>query len=129
MDAKPGFAKWTFLIAGLYGLVMMLPLYFMEEQLGLFFPPPLTHPEIFYGFIGVTLSWQVAFLLIAADTQRYRPLMLVAALEKLSYGVALLVLYAQGRIAILIAGSGVIDLVFAVLFVIAFRTARTTTEK
>jgi hypothetical protein len=104
--------------------VLLLPQYFLEHLLGIYFPPPLTHPEYYYGFIGVTLSWQLVFLLIASDVRRYRPLMLVAVLEKLSYGVAMLVLYAQSRVAVLVAGSAIIDLAFAVLFVFAFHASR-----
>ena len=35
--------------------------------------------------------------------------MLPATLEKLSFGVVALVLYAQGRVAALVAGAGIID--------------------
>jgi hypothetical protein len=34
----------------------LLPLYFLEENQGTDFPPPLAHPEHFYGFIGVALA-------------------------------------------------------------------------
>ncbi len=50
--------------------------------------------------------------------------MLPAILEKLSFGLAALVLYAQGRVAPFVAGAGVVDLVFATLFVLAFRACR-----
>jgi hypothetical protein len=115
------FARWLFRIAGIYGLVVLLPQYFMENSLSRNFPPPLTHPEHFYGFIGVALAWQVVFLLIARDFQRYRLLMLPAILEKVSFGGAVLVLYEQGRAAPLVACAGTIDLVFAACFIVAFR--------
>src|SRR6476659_5533437 len=92
------FAKRIFQIAGIYGLIALLPQYFMEHQLGQQFPPPITHPEQFYGFIGVAVAWQFAFLLIARDVDRYRLIMLPAIVEKISFGAAVLVLFAQGRV-------------------------------
>ena len=115
----------VFLGAGIYGVAVLFPQYFLEEKLGRDFPPPLSHPEHFYGFIGVALAWQFAFLLIARDVERYRIFMLPAILEKLSFGVAALVLYAQGRLAAVVAGAGVIDLVLAVFFGLAYRASRT----
>jgi len=117
------FSARVFLGAGIYGVVVLLPQYFLEEKLARDFPPPLTHPEHFYGFIGVALAWQFVFLIIAGDVLRYRLFMVPATLEKLSFGVAALVLYAQGRVAAFVAGAGIIDLLFAVLFVLAFRAS------
>jgi hypothetical protein len=54
-------------------------------------PPPITQPEFFYGFVGVSLAWQVLFLFLARDPQRYRLMMLPSILEKISYGIALIV--------------------------------------
>jgi hypothetical protein len=107
----------VFLVAGIYGIVVLLPQYFIEMGL----PEPMARPEHFYGFIGVALAWQFAFLLIATDVQRYRPLMLVGVLEKLSFGLAVLVLYALGRVSAGVLGAGVIDLALGALFVLAFR--------
>ena len=114
------FAKWTFRIAGIYGLLIIAPLYFMEAQLGRDYPPAITHPEYYYGFLGVTLAWQVLFLLLSRDPRRYRPLMLAAVLEKVVYLPTILWLYSQGRVAALQIGTGTIDMVFGVLFVVAY---------
>lgn len=124
MDKRHRFSARIFLGAGIYGVVVLLPQYFLEEKLARDFPPPLTHPEHFYGFISVALAWQFVFLIIARNVQRYRLLMLPAILEKLSFGLAALVLYAQGRVAALAAGAGLVDLFFALLFVLAFRASR-----
>lgn len=118
------FATRVFLVAGVYGLAVLFPQYFMEGQTGQDFPPPINHPEYFYGFIGVALAWQVAFLLIARDVQRYRILMLPAVLEKLTWGLATLVLYAQGRLAFAVVGFGIIDLILGTLFLWAFYATR-----
>ncbi|MCW5849317.1 MAG: hypothetical protein KIT87_04475 [Anaerolineae bacterium] len=114
------FAKWTFRIAGLWGLLIIIPLYFMEAQMGRDYPPAITHPEFYYGFLGVTLAWQVLFLLLSRDPRRYRPLMIAAVLEKVHYLPAVLWLYSQGRVAALQIGMGTIDIVFGALFVAAY---------
>lgn len=116
------FAKRVFFIAAVYGVIVLVPQYFMEDMVGRDFPPPITHPEHFYGFIGVALAWQILFFIIARDPVRYRGAMLPAILEKLAFGIAAIVLYAQGRLAAPVLGAGVIDLVFAALFFVALRS-------
>jgi hypothetical protein len=118
-------ARRVFLVAGIYGILVLLPQYFMEARVGRDFPPPITHPEHFYGFIGVALAWQVLFLLIASDPVRLRPAMIPAVLEKVTFGGACAVLYLQGRLSPYVLAAGMIDLLLAALFVISYRaTAR-----
>ena len=121
MDSQSRFPRRVFLTAGIYGLIVLLPQYFLEGRIGRDYPPPITHPEHFYGFIGVALAWQFAFLIIARDVRRYRLLMLPAILEKLSFGVAAVALFAAGRAAVAVAAAGSIDLVLAALFVLSYR--------
>lgn len=121
------FARRVFFAAGVYGLLVLAPQYFLESRIGRDFPPPITHPENFYGFIGVALAWQVLFLIIARDPVRYRPAMLPGALEKFAFGGAVGVLYLQGRVAGATAGFGLADLTLGLLFLEAFRrTSRAT---
>jgi hypothetical protein len=115
------FARRVFLGAAIYGVLVLLPQYFMEARIGRDFPPPVTHPEHFYGFVGVALAWQVLFVVVARDPVRYRPVMPVAILEKLAFGVAAVVLFSQGRLHPAVLGAGLVDLVLAALFVAAFR--------
>jgi hypothetical protein len=122
------FARWVFRIAGIYGLAVLAPQYFLEERLGRDYPPPVTHPEHFYGFLGVAISWQVAFLLIARDPVRYRPLMIPAVLEKTTFGIAVLVLFARQRLAGMLLVFGIIDLAWGLLFLAAFRRATARAE-
>jgi hypothetical protein len=118
------FAKILFLVAGIYGLLVLLPQYFMEEYNGRTYPPPITHPEYFYGFIGVAVAWQVLFLILAKDPVRFRPMMIPAVLEKLGFGVVAVILYLQHRVPQVMLGFGLLDLMLAVLFVAAyFKTA------
>lgn len=114
------FAKVIFLVAGIYGLLALLPQYFLEQQTGRDYPPPITHPEYYYGFIGVAVAWQVVFLILARDPARFRPIMVPAVVEKLSFGVAAVILYGQQRLSALMLGGGVIDLILAALFVVAY---------
>jgi hypothetical protein len=114
------FARSVFLIAGVYGLMILVPLYFLEGWIGRDQPPAITHPEYFYGFIGVAVSWQVAFLIISRDPGRFRPLMIPCVLEKATYAIAVVALFATGRLSGQMLVSGLIDLAIGVLFVIAF---------
>ena len=107
------FARRVFFVAGLYGIIVLPPQYFL--------PPPTTHPEFYYGFVGVALAWQLLFFIIAKDPVRYRLGMLPAVVEKVSFGAATAILYAQGRLADQMLAAGMIDVLFAVLFLIAFR--------
>jgi hypothetical protein len=92
------FAKIVFLVAGVYGLLVLAPLYFLESMIGRQTPPAITHPEYFYGFVGVGLAWQVLFLAVSRDPVRYRAMILPSVLEKVSYGIALAVLFSQHRL-------------------------------
>lgn len=114
------FARRLFLIAGIYGLLVLLPQYFLEAKNGRDFPPPITHPEYYYGFIGVAVAWQVLFLIIAKDPVRYRAMMIPSVLEKASFGIAAVVLFLLGRIPPLTLGFGILDLIFGALFVAAY---------
>lgn len=115
------FARWVFRLAGIYGLIVLLPQYFLEERIGRDDPPPITHPEHFYAFLGVAVAWQVAFLVIARDPIRYRPTMIPAILEKAGFAIAAPVLFAQHRVSGVVLGFGMMDLVLGILFLAAFR--------
>jgi hypothetical protein len=122
------YAKWIFTGAGIYGLAVLLPLYFMEQRIGEQQPPAITHPEFYYGFIGVAVAWQLVFLLIGRDPLRYRPVMLAAVAEKAAFGVAVIALYLGGCAAGSFVAGGVVDLVLGVLFAFTFvRTSTATT--
>ena len=119
------FARRVFTAAAIYGIAALAPQYFLEKRVGRDFPPPITHPEHFYGFIGVALAWQFVFLVIARDPVRYRPLMLVAVLEKLAFGVPAILLYLQGRLPGVVLAAGLIDLILGTLFALSYRATKT----
>ena len=100
------FAKVVFWVAGIWGVLVMVPLYFMFNLIGKQDPPAITHPGFYYGFVGLGVAWQIAFLMIAQDPVRFRPMMIPSMVEKFSYAIAIVVLVAQGR-------TNARDLVFA----------------
>jgi hypothetical protein len=114
------FAKIVFWIAGIWGLLVITPLYFLFDVIGRKDPPPITHPGFFYGFVGTALAWQVAFCFLATDAVRYRPLMLPSILEKAAWSIAVVTLFLQGRMHasdLVFAGT---DGLLGVLFFIAY---------
>jgi len=114
------FARRVYTVAGIYGLIVMLPQYFLEDRIGRDTPPPITHPEHFYGFIGVVVAWQIAFLVIARDPERFRALMPVTVLEKLVFAVPVLMLWAQGKVAPSVLPFAGLDLVLGALFLVSW---------
>jgi hypothetical protein len=82
---------------------------------------------VLHGFVGAGLAWQIAFLIIATDPVRFRPIIPAAVVEKFTYGVALIVLHLQGRLHaadLTFAGT---DLLLGILFIAAFVKTRSTT--
>jgi hypothetical protein len=114
------FAKIVFWVAGIWGLLTITPLYFMLDLIGQKDPPPITHPGFFYGFVGVALAWQVAFIFIATDPQRYRPLIIPCVLEKIGYAAPVVILVLQGRMHPSDLVFAATDLLLGLLFVIAY---------
>jgi len=117
------FARWVFLIAGIYGLIVVTPQYFMEGMIARM-TGPITHPEYFYGFVGVVVAFQLVFLVISRDPVRFRPIMLPSVVEKLTFGIAAWALYAAQRVRADILLFAGIDLVLAVLFMMAWMKTR-----
>jgi hypothetical protein len=119
------FARIVYLVAGIVGLLEVAPLYFYESTLGRTQPPAITHPEFYYGFVGIALAWQVAFLVISRDPVRFRPLMPVSWIEKLLYPCAVGILYSTGRTRVEMVPAAMLDLVWLALFIVAWvRTSR-----
>jgi hypothetical protein len=119
-----GFARWVFLAAGVYGFVVLTPLYVLESAVSSS-QGPVTHPEYYYGFVGCALAFQLLFLIIARDPARLRPAMLAAIVEKAGFPAAVWPLFLQHRAPATVAVFSSIDLLWGALFVISyFRTAR-----
>ncbi len=119
------FVSRVFWIAALYGILAIPPQFFLEAKTGRDFPPAITHPEFFYAFLGVAFAWQLAFVLIARDPVRYRPMMIPGLLEKVAFGAAAVVLFSLGRCGWMPLAAGCVDLLFALLMFLAWqRTPR-----
>lgn len=120
-------ARVTFLAGGAWGLAALLPMYWALHAIGERTPPAVTHPEFYYGFLSVAVVWQLAFLVIASDPRRLRPLMPIAALEKFGFAGTVGVLYAQGRVAVgdITLGAAA-DFVLGVLFLVAYVSTSAT---
>jgi hypothetical protein len=114
------FAKGVYLLAGVLGVFLVAPAYFMEGSNATINPPAIEHPEFYYGFVGVVLVWQFVYLLVGSDPLRYRPIMLLAALAKGSFVVAIVTLFVIGRVHTFWLGLAAFDGTFAVLFLVAY---------
>jgi hypothetical protein len=122
-------ARWIFGVAGVYGLVLLVPFYFLEDRIGQDTPPAITHPEFFYGFVGLGVAWQIAFLCLAVDPVRYRLMMIPSMVEKFAFAIAVGVMFLKDRVPARLVGFGSVDLVLGILFVAAWlRTATPRTE-
>ncbi|MGB8750176.1 MAG: hypothetical protein WCD06_00165 [Candidatus Sulfotelmatobacter sp.] len=117
------FAKIVFWIAGIWGVLVLTPLYFIFNVIGRNDPPPITHPAFYYGFVSVSLAFQLVFFVIAKHPVLLRPMMIPSMLEKFGYGATLFLLFLQNRLHPQDLALGGIDVLFGVLFLIAsFKT-------
>ena len=114
------FARIVFRIAAVWGFLVLTPLYFMFDLIGRQDPPPITHPAFYYGFVSIGLVWQIAFWIIGGDPVRLRPMMILAVLEKFSFGIVETILYSQHRLHGSDLALGCIDMLWGVLFLVSF---------
>jgi hypothetical protein len=114
------FAKIVFWIAGIFGVLFITPLYFMLDTIGRQTPPAITHPQFYYGFIGVALVWQFVYLTVATNPVRFRPMMILSAMAKGSFALTVGVLTLQGRMTPVEWVPALPDAILMVLFIIAF---------
>lgn len=120
-------ARIIFGIAAVYGILVLVSGLFTESLFNQMNPPALNHPEFYYGFYASALVWQFAFLLIAHDPVRYRPLMLVAIVEKAAFFLPSILLWQAGRLAV--GGpfyGALIDGVLMLLFALAWWRSKKT---
>ena len=120
------FARTVFIGAGLWGVAVLVPLYFLVDITGKPWPAPLNYPHFFYGFISVALAWQLAFLIIGTNPERYRLLMIPAILEKLGHVATVATLHGRGAISMEDAMTAAPDLLLGILFVAAFLKTRSS---
>jgi hypothetical protein len=118
------FAKWVFRVAGIYGILVLFPFYFLENNTQAIPLPAMTHPEYYYGFVGLGLAFQVVFLIISTDPLKYRLLMLPSMIEKFSFAIAVALRLMSGRVGSYIIPGASIDTILGVLFIVSFLRTR-----
>tara|TARA_R110000824_G_scaffold150891_1_gene321697 strand:- start:215 stop:571 length:357 start_codon:yes stop_codon:yes gene_type:complete len=110
------FVRIIFAVAAAWGLLALFPGLFAEAG---------PRPEYYYGFIGLALVFQLIFIMIALDPARYRALIPIAILEKLSFFLPVAILYAQGRVAMgPVFFGAMVDGLFMLLFALAWYWSR-----
>lgn len=118
------FARYTFLVAGIYGLAVLVPQYFVEVSGA---GPVIALPEFFYGFLGVAVAFQLVFIIISTDPHKYRLMILPSIVEKFSFAIAVALLVYSGRTSGPIVYGAALDLLLGVLFAVSwFKLARST---
>ncbi|HTF25032.1 MAG TPA: hypothetical protein VK937_14115 [Candidatus Limnocylindria bacterium] len=113
------FAKIVFWVAGIWGILVITPLYFMFDLIGRNDPPPITHPGFFW-IRGSRPGVADCLCLHRYGHGALSTLMIPCVLEKIGYGAAVLALLMQGRMHradLLFAGT---DLLLGLLLVIAY---------
>ena len=123
------FAKVVFIAAGVWGIVVLTPLYFLIDISGRQYAAPTTYPQFVYGFLSVAMAWQIAFLMIGTSPVRFRPLMIASMVEKFGHVMTVAVLYGQARISTLDAMAAGPDLLLGALFIAAFAKTSTSGQR
>ena len=117
-------ARLTFGLAGIYGLIVLTPFFFLEARIAAATPGGLTHVEYYYGFLGAAGVMQLVYLMFARVPVRLRPLMPLCALAKLAFFVPVMILWAQGRTPAAVLEFASIDALLAAAFIHAWRVTR-----
>ena len=123
------FAKVVFIAAGVWGIVVLTPLYFLIDISGRQYAAPTTYPQFVYGFLSVAMAWQIAFLMIGTSPVRFRPLMIASMVEKFGHVMTVAVVYAQARISTRDAMAAGPDLLLGALFIAAFAKTSTSDQR
>jgi hypothetical protein len=119
----PTAARRLFRGAAIYGLIVLLPLYFLERQVAA--PAALLdHPIYYYGFVGAAAAWQTVYWTIGSDPLRYRAFMPLAVVAKFGFWVPSLILWLNGRAPTSTFAVTNGDLILGIAFFLAWRTLK-----
>ena len=123
-------ARIVFIGAGIWGLAVLLPFYWLVDITGRHYPAPTEYVQFFWGFFAVAIAWQIAFLVIGSDPVRFRTFMIPAMIEKFGYVAMLTGMYLTSRISELDFQPAIPDGLIGILFVVAFvRTPAKSTAR
>ena len=121
----PKAARQLFRGAAVYGLIILLPLYFLERQVAA--PAAsLDHPIYYYGFVGAAAAWQLVYWTIGGDPVAYRAFMPLAVVAKFGFWVPSLILWLNGRAPTSTFAVTNGDLILGIAFFLAWRTLKTS---
>lgn len=121
------FAKRVCTVAGWYGVLTLTPLLFMEAQFGTATSPTSSRPIFYFGFVAVSLAWQIAFLTLGKAPLVNRELLIPAAFSKLAFAIAIVALITAGRAPNILLLPGCIELAFAAGFLVSYYQLRDLT--
>lgn len=121
-------ARRVFAGAAAWGLLSLLPMYALEPVIARYNPPALTHPEFFYGFLGVAVAWQLAFCAVAREPMALRAVMPAAVAEKFLYGLSIFVLALFGRLPGSTLPFALVDIGLGTAFLLVYRQMAQTIE-
>ncbi len=112
-------ARWVFLSAGILGLLPVVPVIFGLLFNDLELLPGLSGMGLFFFvFLFQYVCWQIFFIFLSIDPERYRPMMILAFFVEAVTPFNSAWLYFYGyKPWVFIAVGG---LVFALLFLISF---------
>jgi hypothetical protein len=119
-EAGMKFAKRVFLGAGIWGVVVLTPFYFLFDAIGRQGPAPINYPQFYYGFLAVAMGVAIR---LPWDRDGSGAVPMDDAPEHRREARLLSdsgVLYLQGRITSTDALVIPPDLLLGVLFVVAF---------
>ena len=122
-------ARIIFIGAGIWGIAVLTPLYWLVDISGRHYVPPHDYPQFFYGFIAVAIAWQIAFLIIGSNPARFRLVMIPAAIEKLGYVSTLILMYGRSRVSAIDVQPAIPDGLLGLLFIVAFWATRTSESR
>ncbi|HTK28565.1 MAG TPA: hypothetical protein VL309_03385 [Vicinamibacterales bacterium] len=113
------FAKRVYVGAGIWGVLILPPLYFLTASVSPQHPSVISDPLFYYAFLTVALAWQFGFFVIGSDPVKYRPMMFPSLIEKFGHVLTVCIVYAEGRTGAGDVVAAVPDLVLGILFVFA----------
>lgn len=116
MPPEVRLARTIYRGAAIYGAIVLLPAYLVP------LPDPYKLTQI--GFVGLALVFQGLLWIVGGDPIRYRPLVPLTVFEKLCFGIPAVAYFVRGQTDAVTGVFGAIDLLLAILFVIAWLKLR-----
>ena len=119
-------ARWIFGLAAVYGFVTLLPSYGGLSEVA----PDASADAVlfFHSFLSLAIAFQVLFAIIASDPRRHRLAMIPAMLDKIAFGIPVLLMRDISAAADFFVPFALIDLAFLPLFAIAFFACSGSTD-